>query len=78
MLDSMCAHVEAMLALKARGAIAFDYGNNLRGQVADLRGMSEAFDIPGFRARVHPPAVLPRRRARSAGRRSPAIRGTSR
>ncbi len=47
-LDSMCAHVEAMLALKARGAIAFDYGNNLRGQVADLRGMSEAFNIPGF------------------------------
>jgi len=47
-LDSMCAHVEAMLALKRRGAIAFDYGNNLRGQVADLRGMSEAFQIPGF------------------------------
>ena len=47
-LDSMCVHVEAMLALKARGATAFDYGNNLRGQVADLRGMSEAFRIPGF------------------------------
>jgi len=47
-LDSMCVHVEAMLTLKARGAIAFDYGNNLRGQVADLRGMSEAFRIPGF------------------------------
>ena len=47
-LDSMCVHVEAMLALKARGSIAFDYGNNLRGQVADLRGMSEAFNIPGF------------------------------
>ena len=30
------------------GAIAFDYGNNLRGQVADHRGMREAFDIPGF------------------------------
>jgi urocanate hydratase len=47
-LDSMCVHVEAMLVLKARGSIAFDYGNNLRGQVADLRGMSEAFNIPGF------------------------------
>ena len=47
-LDSMVAHVDAMLALKARGAIAFDYGNNLRGQVADRRGMSDAFDIPGF------------------------------
>jgi urocanate hydratase len=47
-LDSMCAHVEAMLALQARGAVTFDYGNNLRGQVADLRGMAQAFDVPGF------------------------------
>ena len=47
-LDSMVAHVEAMLALQARGAITFDYGNNLRGQVADHRGMRQAFDIPGF------------------------------
>jgi urocanate hydratase len=47
-LDSMVVHVEAMRALKARGTIAFDYGNNLRGQVADHRGMSEAFEIPGF------------------------------
>ncbi len=47
-LDSMSAHVRAMLDLQARGAITFDYGNNLRGQVADHRGMKEAFDIPGF------------------------------
>src|SRR6185295_14810050 len=47
-LDSMVAHVEAMLALKSRGAIVFDYGNNLRGQVADGRGLSRAFEIPGF------------------------------
>ena len=47
-LDSMVVHVQAMRALKARGTIAFDYGNNLRGQVADHRGMSEAFEIPGF------------------------------
>jgi urocanate hydratase len=47
-LDSMSAHVRAMLELKARGAVVFDYGNNLRGQVADHRGMSEAFEIPGF------------------------------
>jgi urocanate hydratase len=47
-LDSMSAHVRAMLDLKARGAVVFDYGNNLRGQVADHRGMREAFDIPGF------------------------------
>jgi urocanate hydratase len=47
-LDSMVRHVEAMLALKKAGAIAFDYGNNLRGQVADRRGMKKAFEIPGF------------------------------
>jgi urocanate hydratase len=47
-LDSMMLHVRAMLDLKAAGAQVFDYGNNLRGQVADRRGMSEAFGIPGF------------------------------
>jgi urocanate hydratase len=47
-LDSMTAHAKAMLELKTRGAVVFDYGNNLRGQVADRRGMREAFDIPGF------------------------------
>jgi urocanate hydratase len=47
-LDSMTVHVRAMLDLKASGAVVFDYGNNLRGQVADRRGMREAFDIPGF------------------------------
>ncbi|HET9726152.1 MAG TPA: urocanate hydratase [Gemmatimonadales bacterium] len=47
-LDSMVEHVRAMLALKAKGAVTFDYGNNLRGQVADHRGMREAFDFPGF------------------------------
>ena len=54
-LDSMSMHVRAMLDLNARGAVAFDYGNNLRGQVADHRGMAEAFDIPGFvRAYIRP------------------------
>jgi urocanate hydratase len=47
-LDSMTVHVAAMLDLKARGSVVFDYGNNLRGQVADRRGMREAFDLPGF------------------------------
>jgi urocanate hydratase len=47
-LDSMVAHVHAMLELQKQGAVTFDYGNNLRGQVADRRGMREAFDIPGF------------------------------
>ena len=44
----MVAQVEAMLALRRRGTVAFDYGNNLRGQVADRRGMRQAFEIPGF------------------------------
>ena len=47
-LDSMAIHVKAMLALRGRGSVVFDYGNNIRGQVADHRGMAEAFDIPGF------------------------------
>jgi urocanate hydratase len=47
-LDSMVVHVEAMLALQEAGAVVFDYGNNLRGQVADHRSMARAFDIPGF------------------------------
>jgi len=47
-LDSMVVHVEAMLAMQKAGAITFDYGNNLRGQVADNRGLSDAFNIPGF------------------------------
>ncbi|MCU0620821.1 MAG: urocanate hydratase [Gemmatimonadales bacterium] len=47
-LDAMCLHVEAMLALQAAGAVTFDYGNNLRGQVADHRGLRDAFLIPGF------------------------------
>jgi urocanate hydratase len=47
-LDSMVTHVETMLKMQDEGAITFDYGNNLRGQVADHRGMEEAFDFPGF------------------------------
>ncbi|MBT8402201.1 MAG: urocanate hydratase [Rhodothermia bacterium] len=47
-LDSMVTHVRAMLDLRSKGAVVFDYGNNLRGQVADHRDLAEAFDIPGF------------------------------
>jgi len=47
-LDSMVVHVQAMLDLREAGAVTFDYGNNLRGQVADRRGMTSAFRIPGF------------------------------
>ena len=46
-LDSIAAHVRAMLDLKRLGAVAFDYGNNIRRMAAD-RGVSEAFTIPGF------------------------------
>ena len=44
---SMAAHVRAILALRERGAIAFDYGNNLRGQ-AQRAGVADAFAYPGF------------------------------
>ncbi len=47
-LDSMVTHVKTMLKMQEQGAITFDYGNNLRGQVADHRGMDEAFNFPGF------------------------------
>jgi urocanate hydratase len=46
-LAAMAAHVRAMLTLKQRGAIVFDYGNNIRAQ-ARLAGVANAFDIPGF------------------------------
>jgi urocanate hydratase len=46
-LDTMARHVRAMLALLARQAIVFDYGNNLR-QRAKERGVSDAFAFPGF------------------------------
>jgi len=44
---AMAAHVQAMLELRRRGARAFDYGNNIRGQ-AQKAGVADAFDIPGF------------------------------
>ena len=47
-LDTMAKHVGQMLDLQKRGAITFDYGNNLRGQAKDKRGVLNAFDFPGF------------------------------
>lgn len=44
---SMKKHVEAMLQFQKNGAIAFDYGNNIR-QVAFDEGLENAFDFPGF------------------------------
>ena len=46
-MRSMATHVEAMLALQKKGAITFDYGNNIRTQ-AKKAGIENAFDIPGF------------------------------
>jgi urocanate hydratase len=46
-MASMARHVEAMLALQQRGAVTFDYGNNIRAQAARA-GVKNAFDIPGF------------------------------
>ena len=46
-MDSMARHVEAMLEFQKRGAIVFDYGNNLRQRAKD-NGVENAFDYPGF------------------------------
>ncbi|MEE8138812.1 MAG: urocanate hydratase [Thermoanaerobaculia bacterium] len=46
-MKSMAAHVRAMLTLQERGAVTFDYGNNLRGQALEA-GVESAFDIGGF------------------------------
>ncbi len=43
----MADHVRAILELQKRGAVAFDYGNNLREQ-ARIAGVADAFDYPGF------------------------------
>jgi urocanate hydratase len=44
---SIAQHVEAILTMQQRGAVAFDYGNNLRTQ-AKLAGVTNAFHYPGF------------------------------
>ena len=44
---SMVQHVKAMVDLKDRGAVVFDYGNNIRGQ-AEKAGYDRAFEFPGF------------------------------
>jgi len=45
--DSIVEHVQAMIGLMKKGAVTFDYGNNIRGE-ALARGLKNAFDIPGF------------------------------
>ncbi len=46
-LKTMAKHVEAMLGMQTQGAIAFDYGNNIRQRAFD-QGVENAFDFPGF------------------------------
>jgi len=46
-MESMARHMQAMLDLRARGSIVFDYGNNLRQRAFD-HGVHDAFSIPGF------------------------------
>jgi len=46
-MNSMAQHVQHMLTLQERGALTFDYGNNLRGQALEA-GVENAFDIGGF------------------------------
>jgi urocanate hydratase len=46
-MAAMAEHVRAMLALRQRGAVTFDYGNNIRAQAREA-GVADAFDIPGF------------------------------
>ncbi|MGZ8536968.1 MAG: urocanate hydratase, partial [Flavisolibacter sp.] len=45
--QSMYRHVELMLELQKRGAITFDYGNNIRARAKE-KGLKNAFDFPGF------------------------------
>src|SRR5512135_423520 len=46
-MESMAHHVRAMLEFQKRGAVVFDYGNNLRQRAYDA-GVKNAFDYPGF------------------------------
>jgi urocanate hydratase len=46
-IEAMGIHVQAMLELQGRGAITFDYGNNIRAQAVEA-GVRDAFRIPGF------------------------------
>jgi urocanate hydratase len=45
--ESIGRHVRAMLELQGRGAVTFDYGNNIRAQAVEV-GVKDAFRIPGF------------------------------
>jgi urocanate hydratase len=63
---AMGRHVEAMLALKRRGSVVFDYGNNIRAQAVEA-GRRGCVRHPGVRARVHSTALLRRQGALPLG-----------
>lgn len=46
-MDAIASHVQAMVDFKKKACVVFDYGNNIRTQ-ASLRGISDAFLVPGF------------------------------
>jgi len=72
---SIAEHVQAMLKLLKKGAVVFDYGNNIRGEGL-ANGVKKAFDIPGFVPEYIRP-LFATARARSGGRRCRAILRTS-
>jgi urocanate hydratase len=45
--ETIVEHVKAMLEFQKRGAVTFDYGNNIRGEAKE-NGLENAFDFPGF------------------------------
>ncbi len=45
---SIALHVRTMLEFQRRGAVVFDYGNNIRGVAKEYGGVENAFDFPGF------------------------------
>ncbi len=74
-MESMKDHCQAILDFQDKGVIAFDYGNNLRGQ-AQKAGLTNAFDYPGFvPAYIRP--MLSVGRGPSDGLLSPVMKKTS-
>ncbi len=55
--ESMTKHVEAMLAMQEKGAITFDYGNNIR-QVAFDEGLKKCFRFPRIRSSIYSSIIL--------------------
>ena len=74
--QSMAEHVRAMLDFHKAGVPTLDYGNNIR-QMAKEEGVDNAFDFPGLRAGLYPPALLPRHRPVPLGRALGRSRRTS-